>query len=264
MRVLITGAAGWTAAAIVGAVGQAGHDVIAFDLPGAGHDAPRIPGVGRAIAGDVSSSVDVTAAMRSADAVVHLAVAVEDGAYRTPDLPFAVNVRGTYNVFAAARQRAVGKVVLMGEAAVHVPPRDGERLDARTDWRGDAGDDHLYDLTKRLQEEIAKDFCATHGMTAVVLRASHVVDGRAGVDPHGVPLEEVTYARGGWVCRYDLARACVLALTLPTTGYNAFHVIGSREASRRFDIERTERELGLRFDARFERYGRADSRSHEA
>ena len=49
-----------------------------------------------AVVGDVSTFVDVAAAMRSADAVVHLAVAVADGA--PPNLPFAVDVRGTDNV----------------------------------------------------------------------------------------------------------------------------------------------------------------------
>lgn len=122
--------------------------------------------------------------------------------------------------------------------------------------RSDAGGDHRCDLIIRLQEEFAKDFCATQGMTAVVFRAGQVVDGRATVDPHGVPLARVIDARGGWVCRYGLAHARGPALTVPTTGYDAFHVIDSREASRRFDVERRERELGLRFDARFGRYER--------
>jgi len=258
MQILITGAAGWTAAAIIEAVRRAGHDVIAFDLPGAGCNAPEMRQVGT-IAGDVASFADVAGAMRSADAVIHLAVAVEEGAYRSPGAPFAVNVLGTYNVFEAARRAEVGRVVLMSEAAVHVPWEPGEWLEAEDDWRSDPGEDHLYDLTKRLQEEIARDFCATFPMTAVVLRAGHIVDGKAGVDPRGCPLEAVDYARGGWVCRYDLAEACVRALTLATTGYTAFHVIGSRESSRRFDVERTERALGLRFDSRFERYGKPAS-----
>ncbi|MCI0711120.1 MAG: hypothetical protein L0154_13265 [Chloroflexi bacterium] len=31
--------------------------------------------------------------------------------------------------------------------------------------------DHLYDLTKRLQEQIGKDYAATFGMNVITLRA---------------------------------------------------------------------------------------------
>lgn len=255
MRVLITGAAGWTAAAILDTVRATGHEVAAFDLP----EAIRCPGLAAVahsvVAGDVASLADVAAAMQGADAVIHLAIAAGADAYETPDIPFAVNVKGTYNVFEAARRHAIGKIVLMSEAAVHVPFGSGEPLRAVSDWRSSAGEDHLYDLTKRLQEEIARDFCETHGMNAVVLRAGHIVDGRTRLDPHGRRLTSLAYARGGWVCRYDLARACALALDFAHPGYAAFHVVGSRAARGRFDVARTERELGLCCETEFGEYG---------
>lgn len=251
-RVLVTGGAGWTAAAILTELRADGWGVVVFDLPDvvrAGLSEPTV----RRVAGDVAMFSDVLEAVEGVDGLVHLAVATGPEAYRGAELPFAVNVRGTYNVFEAARRRGVTRVVLVSEAAVHVPPGD-RRLDARSDWRSDAGSDHLYDLTKRLQEEIARDFCETFGMAAVTLRAGHIVDGELGVDQMGRPLSEVEYARGGWVCRYDLAHACRLALAVPLRGYAAFHVVGSLEAAARFDIERTEQELGLTFGERFEGY----------
>ncbi len=254
MRVLVTGAAGWTAAAIIEAVRRAGHEITAFDLPAAiGGDGVKL--ASWTVVGDVAEFADVFAATESADAVIHLAVAVGDGAYRAPDLPFAVNVKGTYNVFESARRRGTNRIVLMSEAAVHLPLTDAARLNALTDWKSDPGGDHLYDLTKRLQEEIAKDFSATFGMTAVVLRAGYIVDGRAMVDARGRPLEHLEYARDGWVCRYDLAHACVRALEFARPGYAAFHVIGSRQAERRFDVARTARELGFTFASRFDHFG---------
>lgn len=246
MRVLVTGGAGWTAVAINDAIRRAGHQVVAFDLPTA--DPP--PGADRFVPGDVARFRDVLDALAEVDAVVHLAVAVAPNAYDEPDLPFAVNVKGTYNVFEAARRTGVGPVVLLSEAPVHLPPtRDGDAAPAG--WRSNPGPDHLYDLTKRLQEEIAKDFCATHGITAVALRAGHIVDGRAGVDPRGRPLAGVSYAHGGWVCRYDVAAACVKALTIGTGGYRAYDLIGSHQARARFDVERTERDLGFAIAERF-------------
>ena len=91
----ITGATGSTAAAIVAAGQQAGHEEIAWDRPRARDGAPRQGGKGAPLSATYPL-VDVAAAMRSADAVVHLAVAVADGA--PPNLPFAVDVRGTDNV----------------------------------------------------------------------------------------------------------------------------------------------------------------------
>lgn len=134
----------------------------------------------------------------------------------------------------------------MSEAAVHVASAPGDRLDPIRDWRNDPGPVHLHDLTKRLQEEIAKDFCATHGMSSV--------DGRAGVDMDGVPLSTADYARGGRVCRYDLARARERAIADRGTGYRALHAVGSREGEERFGTARTERKLGFAFAPRFDRF----------
>ncbi len=54
----------------------------------------------------------------------------------------------------------------------------------------------------------------------------------------------------GWT-----ATSIVEALNLTVAGYSAFHIIGSAGAREHFDIERTERELGLVCAERFERYG---------
>ena len=129
-------------------------------------------------------------------------------------------------------------------------------------WYSSVGEDHLCDLTKRLQEEIAKDFCETYGMKANVLRAGHIVDGRAGVDPKGRPLDHLTYCEGGWICRHDLARACCLALTLEADGFLALPLIGSRRGYERFRVAETESRLGFRLECDFTRY--AGKKAHIA
>lgn len=254
MRVLVTGSTGWTAQAIVLALVDAGHTVYGFDLPDAEY-LPEARAVLRAATrSTIADQEAVDTAVRGVAAIVHLAVAVGSETYNDPRVPFATNVCGTYNVFAAARRHGVGRVVLLSEAAVHFMPPDGQQIDARHGWRSSPDGDHLYDLTKRLQEQIAQDFCATYGMTAFVLRAGHIVDSRAQVDPAGRSLDTLTYCRGGWVCRYDIAAACVRALVVDATGYQAFHVIGSVAARERFDIERTERELGVVCAQQFAQY----------
>jgi len=254
MRILVTGAFGWTATSIIQTLRQDGHEIRAFDLPTATCPDSVKPLLSDIVTGDIADFEQVNLAVRSVHAIVHLAVAVDANAYRTPYIPFLVNVQGTYNLFEAARRFAVHRIVLMSSAAVHLDPTIGEELSALTDWKSSADQDHLYDLTKRLQEEIARDFCATFGMSAVVLRAGHIVDGRAEVDPQGKPLSTLDYCRGGWVCRYDLARACLKALELSWAGYHAFHVIGAAAARQHFNVARTERELGLAFESLFEQY----------
>jgi nucleoside-diphosphate-sugar epimerase len=251
MRVLVTGAGGWTAAAILLALAEAGHTLVGFDVSDPMRNSPAHQLLSRGFASDIGTLDEVRHAARGVDAIVHLAIAVDQESYRSPDLPFATNVRGTYNVFEAARCESVGKVVLMSEAAVHIDLQSGEKLDARTDWRSSTDADHLYDLTKRLQEEIARDYSETFGMPVVVLRAGHIVDGKEGVDANGQPLREISYCRGGWVCRYDLARACVKAVELAMPGFTAFHVIGSVPARAHFDIDRTELELRMVCDQQF-------------
>jgi len=148
MRVLITGVCGWTAHAIVAAVVAADHDAYGFDLsPMCIADTRGL--LSHLACGTIVDEEIVDAAVRGVEAVIHLAVAVGEDAYQSACLPFDVNVRGTYNVFDMARRHGIAKVILMSEAAVHLP-RDGRRLDARHDWRSSPGTDHLYDVTKRL------------------------------------------------------------------------------------------------------------------
>jgi nucleoside-diphosphate-sugar epimerase len=253
VKILVTGAGGWTARPILEVLPREAHEVVALDLPGHtyyGDGSPHPPA--RWIEGSVSDLASVEEAARSVEAIIHLAVAVEPNDYSCPKMPFSTNVLGTYNVFEAARRQEVSKVVLMGSAPVHLAPLESGRIDAHTRLPTIAGGDHLYDVTKRLQEEIARDFCETYEMEVVVLRAGHVVDGIKGVDAKGTPLGELEYCRGGWLCRHDLAEACLKALSFDAEGYHAFHIIGSHESREHFDIERTEDKLGFRPRVTFE------------
>jgi nucleoside-diphosphate-sugar epimerase len=253
VRILVTGAGGWTARRILEALPREGHEVMALDLPGQayhGDGSPHPPA--RWIEGSVSDLAGVEEAARSIEAIFHLAVTVGPNDYACPKMPFSTNVLGTYNVFEAARRQKVSKVVLMGWAPVHLVLLESGRVDARTRLPTNAGGDHLYDLTKRLQEEIARDFCEIYEMEVVMLRAGHVVDGIKGVAAMGTPLGKLEYCRGGWVCRHDLAEACLEALSFGAKNCHAFHNIGSRESRDHFDIERTEEKLGFRPRVTFE------------
>ena len=161
MNVLVTGAFGKTAVSIIETLNGAGHEIKGFDLPNASCP-DETKGLLKNISlGSVEDFDQVEMATRNVDAVVHLAVAKGDGVYKEPDVPFKVNVKGTYNVFEASRRNGIRKIVQMSSAAVHVPLQKSEMLSATENWRSSIEDSPLYDLTKRLQEEIAKEYCET-------------------------------------------------------------------------------------------------------
>lgn len=234
MNILVTGGSGWTAEPILQTLVGAGHGVLVLDPQPA-----TVPTGATWMRGDVRDPAACEAAVAECDAVLHMAIATGEDAYRSPDLPFAVNVRGTWNVFEAARRTGARRMVLIGSAAVHLsdPPPPGG-------WRSDAGEDHLYDVTKRLQEQIALDFADTHDLSVLILRAGHVVDGEARHDARGRPLEQLAYCRGGWVCRHDLATACARAFATDVTGI--LDIVGGHPGRERFGTAEAERRLGFR------------------
>lgn len=253
MRVLVTGACGWTARAILARLPEAGHALHGLDLPGVEPTPESAHRLERLHRGSVARRADVEAAFEAArpEAVLHLAVAVGPGDYEDPERPFRTNVLGAYRVLDAARRHGARRALLLSSAPVHLLDAPGELPRAEEGWRSSEGGDHLYDLTKRLQEEIARDLAVAFGLPTVILRAGHIVDGRAGRDMRGRPLAGQTYARGGWVCRQDVARAVARALEADLEGCQAFDVVGASPGYERLGVARTEAALGLRLRERF-------------
>jgi len=249
MHVLVTGAAGWTAQSIIQALQQAGHKLHALDTVALAPE--QSAQFQRVHIGDISDYQFVYEAVANMDVIVHLAVAVGQGDYGTPERPFQSNVQGTANIFEALRQRnQQTKVVLMSSAAFHVSPQQRQQLPYPTD----NGDDFIYDFTKSLQEVIAHQYNQVFGIPVVALRAGHIVDGRAQVDPKQRPLATLQYGRGYWICRYDLAAAVLKASAYSQPDYEHFDIIGAEAARQDFDIQRTEDVLQHRNEVSFAAY----------
>jgi len=224
MNILITGGLGKTAQPIIALLREGGHSISIFDI--AGGD-------------DIRDYDAVAGAARGMDAVIHLAVNTadpHDGA-----LTFQTNVYGAYNVLRAAQSNRVGKVLLASSAPVHLPPGCSCSSD----------EDFAYDLTKLLQESMAQHFSATFAMNILVLRLGHIVDGKAQTDLGGGPLAKLSYCRGGWVCRYDVARAFARAIETDFAGYHRIDVIGSHQAHDRFDLAAARELIGFACEENF-------------
>ena len=224
MNILVTGGLGQTARPILALLRDVGHAITIFDISNDG---------------DIRDYEAIATAMHGMDAVIHLAVNVADP--RDDALAFQTNVYGTYNVLRAARGNHVRKVLLASSAPVHLPL--GRACDA--------GEDFAYDLTKHLQETMARHFSQTYAMDILALRLGHIVDGKAQTDLHGGPLTGVSYCRGGWVCRYDVAKAFLAAIETDFTGYHRIDIIGSHQAAERFDLTAAKALIGFESEEKF-------------
>ncbi|MEW6755172.1 MAG: NAD(P)-dependent oxidoreductase [Candidatus Latescibacterota bacterium] len=253
MRVAVFGAAGWTGRAILAAL-QGRHAVRAFDSgPEAWQAWADIDGPweGETVHGDIADFGTVDRALEGMDAVIHAAVygSRSPGAYGVDDeLPFRVNLKGLWNVLEAAHRRRIEPVVHIGSCQTVHP--EGVYFTAEV-RRPDAG---LYAVTKRLQEEMCRQYHEGTGMRMVVLRPDYIVDSRLGIGrqreklgPPGVPR------RNGWVCRHDLAEACRLAIE-SNLDFEVLHIVGTPEADATCNVARSRQVLGLRYRGNLEQY----------
>jgi len=160
--VLVTGATGFTGAALCRRLRSDGADVTAFVRPSSGTDALREMGV-RLETVDITSPAEVKAAFRPFDVVYHIAAAfrVEHESLEEFRL---VNVEATRNLLDAAREAGVGRFVHCSTVGVQ-----GEILDppASEDYRFAPGDH--YQQSKLEGELLAREYFG-RGMPGVVVR----------------------------------------------------------------------------------------------
>jgi nucleoside-diphosphate-sugar epimerase len=158
MKALVTGG-GLLGRAIAGELVGGGHDVVVFDV------APPESADCDVIRGDLRDPTAVGKACTGVDVVVHTAALHHIHLGSATETEFVeINVTGTFNVLAAARDAGVRRVVLSSSTAVfagHGP--------VLTDDLPPAGGD-LYGLTKVFDEQLGAFFRAKHGLEVVVLR----------------------------------------------------------------------------------------------
>lgn len=254
MNIAVLGAAGWLGRAVLANL-EGKHRVRAFD---GAEDYWRawedVDGVwdGEKRNGDIADFGTVDAALEDMDAVIHTAVhsSRSPGAYGDDDpQPFLVNLKGLWNVLEAARRRGVRRVVHVGSCQTVHP--QGRYFDGETR----RPDGSPYAVSKRLQEELCRQFHEAHGLSVAVLRPDYIVDSRLGI---GRGREKLgpggSRRRNGWVCRHDLAQACRLAAEKEGIGFEALHVVGTPEAANSCNVGRTRRLLGLEFKGNLEQY----------
>lgn len=238
MRILITGASGTIGAKLVPAL-EPEHELIL--LSRRAHADPRCRQV------DVCEIDQVIAATGGADAIIHLAIATgHEGDYESHNFNserFDANVKGTYNVFEAARMHGVKRVIHTSSLTVvwgYVQP---EWVD------GDAAARPVgtYALTKFLAEQIAQQFAMQHGIEVLSLRIPKPVD----IDDHSTREDPILPQ---WIAFPDLIQAYIRGLSAEFSGFQLATIVGET-SKRRWDLTRAEKLLGYQPTCNLESMG---------
>ena len=249
MHILIIGGMGKTAEPIIELLLEQNYEISVFDI--ATHSDYVFAGKVRVLNGNVCDYESIFDAMKDTDIVIHLAVNIHET--KDDHLSFDTNVFGMYNVLRSAQVNNIKKTIIASSAPVHVLEEleKAKHQNSSINYFCHAGEDFTYDLTKNIQELIAENFALTYNMHISMLRLGHIVDGKNDTDLHNSPLNTCMYCRGGWVCKYDVARAFSKAIESNISGYQMFNIIGSYQAAEYFDMQHTEKVLGFECTEKF-------------
>jgi nucleoside-diphosphate-sugar epimerase len=248
-RVVVTGGSGKAGRAVVRDLVETGHDVLNVDM------VPPRDVVGGFLRADLTDLGEAIEAVRGADSVVHLAAIPAPG-IRTVAETFHINTASTYNVFSAATQVGLERVVWASSETVlglpfgtrharnlldasaepgHVPEPDYVPIDELHPRRPHSG----YSLSKVLGEEMAVEFARWSGMPFIGLRFSAIRERteyddfpNTWDDPHAGE-----WNAWGYVDARDVAQACRLSIAADVSGAEVFIIAAADTNSTRPNAE---------------------------
>jgi nucleoside-diphosphate-sugar epimerase len=252
MRVLLTGAGGYTGRGVAGELQAHGHWVRGCDVN------PAMEQVDEAVTADIGDLESCRRALAGIEALVLCHMAPNPAGYVTPAMAIDVNVKGTANLYHAAVEARARRVVLISSAGVLPEGARDTRPGAGPYASGASGGAPerrltmgFYRFTKGLQECVARWYWEAHGLPSAVLRPSWVVYDRDGcVTKYG---KAVGRYDPGLIDPRDIGLAAVQALELPALALEAFN-IGQDDAA--FDLSAAHARLGWRPRYLFERLPR--------
>jgi CDP-glucose 4,6-dehydratase len=183
-RALVTGGHGFVGSHLAAALVGEGVEVRVLDRPEPRHTdvgGPRPSGLDmlgirervNLNEADLLDAGEVSAAVAGCDAIFHLAAQTIVGvARRSPAETLEVNVRGSWNVFEAAREQGVAKVVFASSDKAYgtseeLPYREGFPLRAA----------YPYDASKAAADVIARSYAEAYGVPLAVTRFANVYGG---------------------------------------------------------------------------------------
>ncbi|MBM4083295.1 MAG: NAD(P)-dependent oxidoreductase [Planctomycetes bacterium] len=224
--VLVTGSAGTIGRAVVSAFRDR-YELRCFDrVP--------TPSVADAVAGDLADLEAVKSAMRGVDTVVHLAATPDEADFLSQLLPN--NIIGAYNVFEAARQSGVQRVVAASTAQLAGLSQKVRFV--RTDMA--PGGTTIYAATKLFAEGLGRAYAHRYGLSVIMARLGWCP--RPGQDTSSISKSEVGQAN--YLSPGDVGRFFVCAVEARGIRYEVFYVTSRPPGKPYLDIEPARRLLG--------------------
>jgi nucleoside-diphosphate-sugar epimerase len=218
-RICVTGASGRAGRVTVADLLAHGHDVVATDLV-----APREELGVDVLRADLTDYGETVEVLQDVEAVVHLANIPAPG-LRTPAVTFTTNIAMNYNVFTAAAQVGLRRVVWASSETTLGLPFDTPPRYAPVD------EDHYpypttsYALSKVASETVAEQIASWSGIPFVGLRFSNIL----GPDEYALFPERAwkdprqrKWNLWGYIDQRDAAMACRLALEADVRGSGAY------------------------------------------
>ena len=222
MTVLITGAAGLVGSGLRRELAPDGLRLRLLDR----QPIPRLAPGEEAVVGDIGDTALLAQAMQGVHCVIHLAGCTTDA---DMEAQIAGNIRGAYNVFEAARDAGVQRVVYASSHhVVGYYPRN-RRIGTQTLLRPDS----RYGLTKAFGEQVGAMFADKHGLRVLCIRIGFVED--RPIDARRLAI---------WSSWRDLAQLVRIGLQHPDLRYAV--VYGVSNNTRNFFDNDTAFRLGYR------------------
>jgi nucleoside-diphosphate-sugar epimerase len=205
---VVTGASGKAGRAVVQALLEREHDVLAVDV------VPPIESAAASLLADLTDFGQTVECLAGRDVVVHLAAIPASGLH-TEEMTFRTNMLSTYNVFEAARLVGLRRVVWASSETIFGLPFEREQpAYAPIDEDHPAYPESSYALSKVLSEELGRQLHRWTGTPYVALRFSNIME------PHDYDRfpsywDDPSLRRWnlwGYVDARDVAESCRLAL----------------------------------------------------
>lgn len=219
--VLLTGAAGGLGTLMRGLLPAYGYALRLFDVV-------PVEGEPDAITADLGDREALREAVRGVDAIIHLAGISLEASF---DKILRANIEGTYNLYEAARDEGVRRIVFASSNHVvgYTPrPLPGDPL---IPIGAPRRPDTFYGLSKSFGEDLAQLYWDRHGMETVSVRI-----GSCFPEPTSVRMLSV------WMSPADGARLFHAALTAEDVRHTVLH--GSSDNTRLWWDLTTARSLG--------------------
>jgi len=220
LRVFLTGATGRVGRVLVPAFREV------YELRTL-HRRPPADGAD-AVLGDLQDRDRLRALMEGFGVVVHLAAVSHEAPFVEEVVP--ANIVGAYNVFQAAQQAGVGRIVFASTCHVVQFRRSQRTIAAAEAYRPET----IYGVSKAFGEVLGRYYYEQFGMEFVAIRIGWLL-------PYDDPeLRTSAFKRGIWLSPRDAVSLFRLAIERPGVGYAV--VFGTSTTDREVVSLRTARE----------------------